>query len=108
PRHARVEHRAAPIFEPVAEALIADDVVAVVALDALEVCRLRALALAELQPLLESDDARAGVPEVDLAFEPVERLHLLDRVALDRGPQRLADGPQQVDEDAAAEEAVEL
>ena len=40
--------------------------------------------------------------------EPVERLHLLDRVALDRGAERLADGAQQVDEDAAAEQLVDL
>ena len=49
-----------------------------------------------------------GVAQVDLADEAVERLHLLDRVALDRGPQRLPDDAQQVDHHALAEQPVDL
>ena len=77
----------ASILEPVAQAQVADDVVAVVPLDALEVGRRGPLALAQLEPLLEGDDAGPRVPEVDLPDEPVELLHLLDRVALDGGAQ---------------------
>ena len=51
---------------------------------------------------------RPGVAQVDLALEAVERLHLLDRVALDRGPERLADRAQQVDQDALAKQLVDL
>ena len=43
-----------------------------------------------------------------LAFESVELLHLLDRVALDRRPHALADGAKQVDEDAAPQQPVDL
>ena len=95
-------------LEPVAELQVADDVVAVVALDAVEDRRVRTLALPELQPFLERDDARSGIPKVDLTGEPVERLHPLDGVALDRRAQRLADGSQQVDERASPQEGVDL
>ncbi len=98
----------APGLQPVAEPLVRNDVIAVVVLDPLQDVAPRSLALAELQPRLEGDDARARVAEVDLALEAVERLHLLDRVALDRRAQRLADGPQQVDEDAFAQESIDL
>ena len=73
-------------FEPIAQPEVADDVVAVVPLDAIEMRRRRPLSFAELEPFLEGDDARPGVAQVDLAGEVVERLHLLDRVALDRCP----------------------
>ena len=53
-------------------------VVAVVALDPCQVVRARPFALAELEPRLERDDARAGVAQVDLAREAVERLEALD------------------------------
>ena len=98
----------ATAFQPVAQPEVADDVVAVVALDPIEVGRLRPFALAELEPLLEGDDARPGIAQVDLADEVVERLHLLDRVALDRCPQRLTDDAQEVDHHAFAEEAIDL
>ena len=90
-------------LEPVAQAQVRDAVVAVVALDPLEDVVLGPLPLAELEPLLEGDDARSGVAQVDLALEPVERLHLLDRVALDRRAERLADGAVEVHEHASAE-----
>ena len=45
-------------LQPVAQAQRADDIVAVVLLDLVEMVGGRALALAELQPLLEGDDAR--------------------------------------------------
>ena len=57
-------------LQPVAQAGVADDVVLVVALDPLEVVGSRPLALAELEPLFERDDARPGVAQVDVAFEP--------------------------------------
>ena len=40
--------------------------------------------------------------------QPVQRLELLDRVALDRRAQPLADGPEQVHEDVAAQQPVHL
>lgn len=95
-------------LEPIAQALVADDVVLVVALDAVELARVRPLAVAELEPRLERDDAGARVAQVDLAGEAVERFELLDRVALDRRPQPLAHGPEQVHEDAAPKQAVDL
>ncbi len=97
-----------PILEPIAQPDVADHVVAVVALDPLEMGRRRPLALAEFQPFLERDDAAASVAQVDLALEAIELLHLLDRVALDRGAQGLPDRAQQVDQDALAEELVHL
>ena len=63
----------APAFQPVAQPEVADHVVAVVALDPLELVEFGSFALAELQPLLEGDDARAGIAQVDLADEVVER-----------------------------------
>ena len=61
------------LLEPVAQAQGADHVVAVVLLDLIEMVGGRTLTLAELQPLLEGDDARPGIAQVDLAGEPVER-----------------------------------
>ncbi len=98
----------AALLEPVAELTVADDVVPVVPLDPIEVIGFRTLALAELEPLLEGNDARSRVAEVNLAFESVERFHLLDRVALDGGAHGLTDGAEQVDQDAASEELVDL
>ena len=67
-----------PLLEPVAQPSGADDVVAVVGRDLVEDGGGRPVALAELEPLLERDDARAGVPQLDLAPEAVERLEPLD------------------------------
>src|SRR5207249_8747166 len=97
-----------PFLEPVVKSLVADDVVVVVALDPVEVIGRRSVALTQLQPLLEGDDARSGIAKIHLTLEAVERLHLLDRVALNRRAQRLANGPQQVDEDAATEQPIDL
>ena len=98
----------AEVLKPVPEPQVAHHVVAVVALDPLELVGRGSLAVAEFEPLLEGDDARARVAQVDLADEPVERLHLLDRVALDRRAQRLADDPEQVDQDSLAEQSIDL
>ena len=88
--------------------MVADDVVEVVALDALKVRRLGPFTLAQLQPLLERHDARACVAQVDLAGEAVELLHPLDRVALDRRPHGLSDGPQKVYENGSTKQVVDL
>src|SRR5438445_861184 len=85
-QHGELEPKA---LEPILKALIAADIVAVVPLDPDEMVRRGPIALAELEPFLERDDARTRVAQVDLAFEPVEPLHLLDRVALDGRPHRL-------------------
>ena len=98
----------AELLEPIAQPLVADDVVAVVALDALEVRRVGSFALAELQPLLERHDARTGIAQVDLAGEAVELLHPLDRVALDEARSDCRTALQQVDEDRPPEEVVDL
>ena len=95
-------------FQPVSELEVRDHVVAVVALDPLEDVGLRSLALAELQPRLEGDDAGAGIAQVDLPLEAVERLHPLDRVALDGRAERLADGAQEVDHHALAQQSVDF
>src|SRR4029078_3301660 len=94
-------------FQPVTEALVADDVVEVVSLDALKMRRFGPFTLAQLQPLLKCHDARAGVAQVDLAGEAVELLHPLDRVALDRRAQRLADRPRGGPQDWPANHVVE-
>ena len=98
----------ATLLQPVPQQLVADHIVAVVGLDPLEVGRRRAVAFAELEPFLEGDDARPGVAQVDLAVEPVEALEALDRVALDRGTERLANDTQEVDEDVPAKESIDL
>ncbi len=90
-------------LQPVAQAEVADDVVPVVGLDPIQVGRFGPFALAELQPLFEGHDARTGVTQVDLAYEAVERLHLLDRVALHRRAQALPDRAQEVDQHALPE-----
>ena len=98
----------AALLEPVPQPRGAHHVVAVVALDPFEVIRARPLALAQLEPLLEGDDARGRVAEVDVPHEPVERLELLDPVALDRGANAWRDDPVEVDHGPAAEQAVDL
>ena len=80
----------------------------VVALDPIEMIGRRSLAFAELEPLLEGDDARARIAQVDLALEAVEPFHPLDRVALDGRPQGLAHRPQQVDERRRTQQVVDL
>ena len=95
-------------LKPVAQSQVRDDVVTVVALDSVEVRGLRAFPFAQLEPLLEGDDAAAGVAQVDLAREAIERLHLLDGVALDRCPKTLAHCTQKVHEDALAQHVVDL
>ena len=86
-------------LEPVAQAQVADDVIAVVARDLAQdrLADLPVLGGATLQPGLEGDDARAGAPQLDLALQPVERLEALDRVALDARADPLADDAIQVD-----------
>ncbi len=96
-------------LEPVAEAQGGHAVVAVVALDVGEDLRsARRLVGAQLEPRLELHDRRAGVAQVPLAPEAVQRLELLDGVALDRRADALADGAEQVDEDAATEQRVDV
>ncbi len=62
--------------------------------------------VAGLEPGLEGDHGVVASLHLGGALEPVERLDRLDRVALDRGPDALADGPEQVDQHPAAQEAV--
>ena len=61
-----------------------------------------------LQPRLERDDAEPGLRHRALADGHVELLDLLERVRLDGGPDALADDVEQVDEDVAAEQPVDL
>ena len=98
-------------LEPVAEAPRRDAVVAVVRLDVREqLAPVDALLVrvAELQPRLELDDARARVLQVDVAPEAVERFQLLDGVGLDGRADALSHGAVQVDEDVAAQQLVHL
>ena len=99
-----------PGLEPVAEEPRAHDVVAVVALDAAEdlVADEALGGGAAAEPGLELDDAAPGILQGDLAGEAVEGLEALDRVALDAGADPLPDDAVEVDEDAAAEQPVDL
>src|SRR6185437_5606840 len=49
--------------------------------------------VARLEPLLEAHDRLVAAGDVRGALEPVELLHGLDRVALERRAQRLLDDP---------------
>ena len=64
--------------------------------------------LASLEPFLEGDDRFAPTGDLGRALEAVELLDVLDRVAGDRGAERLPRHPVEVDEHLAAEEVVEL
>ena len=64
--------------------------------------------LPRLEPLLEVDDGLAPAGDLGRALEAVQLLHGLDRVARDRGAERLAHDPEEVDEHLAAEEVVDL
>ena len=89
-----------PFLQPVAEAKVADDVVAVVAGDRTEdvLADLAVLGRSTLEPGLERDDARAGAAQLDLALEPVQRLEPLDRVALDARPNSVSYDRVEIDE----------
>src|SRR2546429_6162931 len=65
-------------------------------------------ALARLEPLFEGDDRAAAAAHLLPALEAVERLDLLDRVAVEREPHRLANDAEEVDEHLAAQQVVEL
>ncbi len=98
---------AAQRFEPVAECERAEHVVTVIAGDLLEDAGMRPGPLTQLEPLLERHDARPRVPQADRALEAVERLELLDRVALDGRAQRLAHGAEEIDEDATPQQRID-
>ena len=68
----------------------------------------RAVRLARLQRRLEADQRPCCGRQVDPAHEAVERLQPLDGVPLGRGAQPLPDHPVQVDEDAPAQEPIDL
>jgi hypothetical protein len=61
-----------------------------------------------LQPLLVLDEGEAGAGLRALALRHVELLDLLERVRLLRDPHALADDPEEVHEDAAAQQLVHL
>ena len=89
--------------QPAMELVERAAVVLVVGADLLE-----DLALAHLEPLLERDHRAAAAAHLLAALEAVERLDLLDRVAVEREPERLADDPEEIDEHLAAQQVVEL
>ena len=64
--------------------------------------------LPSLEPLLEVDDGLAPAGDLGRPLEAVQLLHGLDRVARERGAERLAHDPVEVDEHLAAEEVVDL
>ena len=61
-----------------------------------------------LHPLLERDDRRAAFLDLRAPLEVEEGLHLLEPVAAARRAKPVAHDLEQVDEDLAAEEVVEL
>ena len=93
----------AQLEQPVAEEPRRDAVLAVVLVDLT-----KQRVVARLHPLLEDDDRGAAVLDFRAPLEVEEGLHLLEPVAGTRGADAVADDRQQVDEDAAAEEVVEL
>ena len=95
-------------FQPLGEPQRGEAVVAVVALYLGAEGVRRAVRRARLQRRLETDQRTRCGRQVDPAHEAVERLQPLDRVPLDRGAQPLPDHPVQVDEDAAAQQPVDL
>ena len=58
--------------------------------------------------VLDGAQVPRHLPKIDLAREAVERLELLDGVAVDAGAQRLPHDAVEVDEDLRAQELVEL
>ena len=70
--------------------------------------RRRAARRPRLQPLLEADDRLVPARDLRGAHEPVELLDRLDRVAVDRGAERLLDDAVEVDEHLPAQEVVDL
>src|SRR5207302_169992 len=89
--------------QPLMELVERAAVVLVVGADVLE-----DLALARLEPLFERDHRAAAAAHLLAALEAVERLDLLDRVAVEREPHRLADDAEEVDEHLAAQQVAEL
>ena len=61
-----------------------------------------------LHPLLEDEDRRAAVLHLRPALEVEERLQLLEPVAGTRGADAVADDAEQVDEDLAPQQVVDL
>ena len=64
--------------------------------------------LTRLEPLLERNDRAASPAHLVSALEVVERLDLLDRVAVEREPKRLANDLEEIDQHPAAQQVVEL
>ena len=102
-RPERRERLGAPLEQPVAQEPRRDAVLVVVLVDLAQ-----ERVVARLHPLLEDDDRGAAVLHLGLALEVEERLHLLQPVARPRGADAVADDAEQVDEDVAAEQVVEL
>ena len=61
-----------------------------------------------VEPALVGDDARAGLRDRVVALAHVQSLDRLQRVRLTRGEERLLDDPVEVDQDLAAQQAVNL
>ena len=83
--------------QPLVELVRRAAVLLVVALDLLE-----DRVVAGLDPLLEADDRLVAARDVSRALEAVELLDRLDRVALDRGAERLLRHAVEVDEHLGA------
>ena len=92
-------------LQPVAQSQRRDAVVAVVALDRVAHAPAAvALDASELERVLDRAQARPGVRERHVAREAVERLEVLDRVALDAGAQPLAHDGVEIDEALGAQQ----
>ena len=111
PRHGlpgQVPELAPAGLQPLGEAQGRQAVVPVVTLDPGAQGVRRVVRRAGLQPRLEPDERPRRGRQIDVPHEVVERLQLLDRVALDRRAQPLPHNAVQVDEDAPAEQPVHL
>ena len=96
------------LLQPVGETQRRKAVVPVVSFDFAAQFVRRPARDARLQRRLEPDERPRRRRQPDRAPETVERLQLLDGIALDRGPQPLPHHAVQVDEHVAAEQTVHL
>ena len=95
-------------LEPLAQLESRDAVVLVVRLDRLLDLRRQRAGVSPCDRILDRPELPRGLPEIHLARQPIERLELLDRVAVDARSQTLTNHAIEVDEDLGAQQLIEL
>ncbi len=99
----RIDESSPQLLQPVAQRRSRSTVVAVVKLDRVKDRPIDGVQRVGLERELHILPLQRRLAKADVALEAVERLELLDRVALDAGAQRLADDGVQIDEALAAQ-----